>query len=400
MLYLMQNPILPYAWGSRRAIATLQGRQAAAEPEAELWMGAHPKAPSELLGMPQRTSLLQHLDREPSEALGQKVCHAFEGRLPFLLKVLAAESPLSLQAHPSTAQAREGFAREERAGLALAAPERCYRDPSHKPELLCALEPFVALVGFRDPVEILDLVQALGAELLAGIMAPLRVHPHAHALQGVVRSLLSLPPEQRPALVEQVLESAAQVIARGGPFVEECQWALRLGQAYPGDPGVVTALLLNLVELSPGQAIYLPPGNLHAYLRGVGVEVMANSDNVLRGGLTRKHIEVPELLRVLSFEPGPVSVLSAVPSGPHEWVFETPAPEFRLSRVILAAGERWTAQVWGPEILLATAGSPEVRAADHRLELRSGTSAFIEARASSYCVFGPGTLFRATVAAT
>ena len=265
------------------------------------------------------TTLEALIAEAPERLLGPASFTKFGPRLPFLLKVLAARQPLSLQAHPSLDQAQEGFAREEQAGLSRAAPNRSYRDANHKPEILCALSEFSALCGFRRVADSVRLFRGLGLDTSQLERDGLRVY---------FQKVMTLPREEQAVLVDWLVEAAERPV-RG--FEEECRLACELGRLYPQDIGILGALLLNLITLQPGEALYLDAGNLHAYLEGTGVELMANSDNVLRGGLTPKHVDVAQLLTVLNFTDGPPRVLH--PGGGPEAVYETPAPEFRLSRV-------------------------------------------------------------------
>ncbi|RMH76263.1 MAG: mannose-6-phosphate isomerase, class I, partial [Actinomyces sp.] len=287
-----------YDWGSPEAIPRLCGLAPDGRPWAELWLGAHPSAPAAV--GPGRTPLDRLVAADPQGQLGPVVAERF-GTLPFLLKVLAAARPLSLQAHPTLDQARRGFAREEAAGIPVDAPHRSYRDRSHKPELICALTTFDALCGFRHPVRTLALLDELATGALDPVRAALADSPDAVGLSRVLRHLLELDAAEAATLVESVV--AACAAADGSEFARERRTALRLAELYPGDAGVVTSLLLNRVTLRPGQALFLGAGNLHAYLGGVGVEIMANSDNVLRGGLTTKHVDVPALLEVVDTSP-------------------------------------------------------------------------------------------------
>jgi mannose-6-phosphate isomerase len=398
---LLRNPVRAYAWGSRTAIAQLLGRPVPApHPEAELWIGAHPTDPSVLVGDPER-SLLAVLREDPSGQLGEPCARRFGPRLPFLLKVLAAEEPLSLQAHPSEAQAREGFGREERRGVPLDAPERNYKDPDHKPELVCALTEFHTLAGFRAVDGTLELLHALDVRPFAAHIELLAAQPDPDGLRALFTTWITLPQPTLDQLTPHLLDACVVHIRRRGPFARECRTVLQLAEQYPSDAGVLISLLLNHVVLKPGEAIYLPAGNLHAHLHGTGVEIMANSDNVLRGGLTPKHVDVPELLRVLDFTAGDMPVLGGDPVG-HEVVYSTPAPEFQLSRLDWADGEACPVKLDAgePQILLCVDGGAIVESGDGRsLALGRGASAWLAAADPPATVRGTGErcrIFRAT----
>lgn len=387
----LENGIQRYAWGSREAIATLQGRPASAEPEAELWMGAHPQLPSHVTRGPVRRSLRDWIAEAPSRELGPAAATAF-GELPFLLKVLAAEEPLSLQAHPSAAQAAAGFAREDAEGIPRDAPHRSYRDARHKPELLCALTPMDALCGFRAPGDTARLFRGLGApQKLVALL-------EAGDLRAVLGDLLARDVDARGTLVAQMVAACA---APPSGFEAECRWAVRLAEKYPGDVGVVSALLLNLLTLAPGEALFLDAGNLHAYLHGVGVELMAASDNVLRGGLTQKHMDERELLSVLDFSPIEARPVPVLQTSADERTYRTPAREFCLSRLDVA-GTETRRTLDGPEIWLATQGAAHLESAHGTLELRQGESVFLspdDAFVSARSARDSGAvLFRARVA--
>ncbi|MFF9844685.1 mannose-6-phosphate isomerase, class I [Streptomyces sp. NPDC020422] len=380
----LANTVRPYAWGSTTAIPELLGVAPTGEPQAELWMGAHPGAPSRT----GRGPLNEVIDADPVRELGPAAVEKFGPRLPFLFKILAAGAPLSLQVHPDLAQAREGFAAEEAAGIRLDAPERNYKDANHKPELICALTPFHGLCGFRDPVEAADTIAALGVDSLKPYVDLLHAHPVEAALREVLTALLTA---DRAEMAHTVAEAAAAAARLGGAHAPYAQ----IAHHYPNDPGVIAAMLLNPVTLQPGEALFLGAGVPHAYLDGLGVEIMANSDNVLRCGLTPKHVDVTELLRVVRFEPMDPGILrpEASPSG--EEVYDTPIDEFRLSRFVRAEGAAPTdLTVDTPQILLAAAGRPSVGGTP----LAQGESVFVPAGETTE-LSGTGTLFRATVVA-
>ncbi|MFF3645737.1 mannose-6-phosphate isomerase, class I [Streptomyces sp. NPDC002564] len=380
----LTNTIRPYAWGSTTAIAELLGVAPSGEPQAEMWMGAHPGAPSRT----GRGALNEVIAADPEHELGTAAVAKFGPRLPFLLKLLAAGAPLSLQVHPDLAQAKQGYADEERRGVPIDAPHRNYKDANHKPELICALTPFDGLCGFRAPGETADLLEALDVDSLKPYVDLLRAQPEEAALREVLTAVLSADPEQMAETVTEVTAAAQRLGGVHEPYAS-------IAHHYPGDPGVIAAMLLNYVQLQPGEALFLGAGVPHAYLNGLGVEIMANSDNVLRCGLTPKHVDVPELLRIVRFEATDPGVLRPEGSSTGEEVYETPIDEFLLSRFVLpegAAPHDLTAAT--PQILLCTAGS--VRAGE--LTLEPGQSAFVPAGEKAE-VSGVGTLFRATVVA-
>jgi len=349
-----------------------------------LWLGAHPADPARLIvDSDAPVSLLEVLDSDPGGQLGDGSVERFGSRLPFLLKLLAAEEPLSLQAHPSARQASEGFVREEALGLPLDSPIRNYKDPSHKPELVVALTRFEALAGFRDVRRTVALLGALRVPELDPYLGLLAGQPDSDGLRALFTTWITLPPTALLALLPRVLDGCVGYLTdgegNGREFVEEVRTALQLAEFYPGDAGVLASLLLNRITLEPGQGLYLTAGNLHAYLHGVGVEIMANSDNVLRGGLTPKHVDVPELLRVLDFGAASVPILEAEPVGPFEWRYPTPAPEFALSRVEPTPGETAVLVPGGPQILLCTAGGVRVECGDGGVDLSSGSSVWLSA---------------------
>ena len=370
---LLDNSIQRYAWGSLTAIPQLLGQPPDGSPQAELWLGAHPSAPSRVSG---GRTLEELIASSPQRLLGEASLTRFGPRLPYLLKVLAAGQPLSLQAHPSLAQAQVGFAREEAAGLARGAPNRSYRDANHKPEIICALSGFQALCGFRRVSDSVRLFKGLGLD--TSLL-------ERQGLRAYFEQVMTWRKELQGVLVEELVRAARSPVSG---FEAECELALRLAGLYPRDVGIVGALLLNLVVLSPGEALYLDAGNLHAYLEGTGVELMANSDNVLRGGLTPKHVDVSELFSVLDFADGPAQVLR--PSAGVEATYSTPAPDFRLSRIEVV--DPVTLPSRGAQVLLVVDGQVTVKG----LLLPRGGSVFLGADEGEVELTGRGTVFRAT----
>lgn len=406
----MSNRIRPYAWGSRTALAELLGEPSpSAHPQAELWIGAHPGDPSQLVGAVSGAggstgaeSLVDRIAGDPKGQLGGAAVDQFGARLPFLLKVLAAAEPLSLQAHPTMAQAKAGFAAEEKSGIDINAAGRNYKDASHKPELICALTEFHALCGFRDPERTVQLLAELGCPELDRYLGLLSGQPDEHGTRALFSSIISMPSAALDPLLDAVLAACVRRVKDGSEFAAEYRTTLELGERYPGDPGVLAALLMNRVTLQPDQALYLGAGNLHAYLSGTGVEIMANSDNVLRGGLTPKHVDVPELMRVLDFSVGPVPVIDPHPAGPGVWRYPTPAKEFALSKLRPddAGPQGLLLDHSGPQVVLVTEGQAQLHgsgtAAAPPLTVPQGRSAWIAADESGARITGAATVFLAT----
>ncbi|MFW6328629.1 MAG: mannose-6-phosphate isomerase, class I [Alkalispirochaetaceae bacterium] len=394
-LTAMRNPRQYYAWGSPHALVDLLGIDNSGErPLAEIWMGAHPNGPSELL-LPEGARRLDELvNEEPSRWLGRGA-QQFGGEFPFLLKLLSAQRALSIQAHPSRAQAEAGFAAEEAAGVARDARTRNYRDRNHKPEMMVALERFYGLCGFREPGEI----EANIAGYLQQVGAPADsiALPGRHGLEGWFREWMGLGEDTKAAILERAVTDCD---AAGGGRESPNWWVSQLSRQYPGDFGALAPLYLNLVVLEPGEALFLGPGMLHAYLEGSGVEIMANSDNVLRAGCTEKHVDVEELIKVLSFEPGGAEQITPVGIAPGVELFRTAAPEFELLRVSLDGDprriERGSADA--PMILFALAGRLEVcEEGGEAHPVTPGESLFVTPGGEALEVRGAGTLCCATV---
>jgi mannose-6-phosphate isomerase len=404
---VLRGALRTYAWGSHTAIAEYTGRHSPTpHPEAELWLGAHPGDPAWLEGDGAERSLLDAITSDPEGQLGAATRERFGDTLPFLAKVLAADEPLSLQAHPSATQAMEGFAREDQQGIPVSAPIRNYRDRSHKPELIVALGTFEALAGFRPVARSVELLRALTVADLDPFVNLLTGQADADGLRALFTTWITAPQAALDVLVPAVLDGAVNYLRSGATeFAIEAKTTLQLGELYPGDAGVLASMLLNRITLKPGEGIYLPAGNLHAYLHGVGFEVMANSDNVLRGGLTPKHVDVPELLRVLDFTPTDEAALKprTVRDG-IELVYDTPAAEFAVSVLHLDGRELGhqtdaPARHDGPQVLLCTEGSVQVHAKSSVLTLDRGAAAWVAADDGPIRLVAdqPASLFRATV---
>ncbi|GHT79552.1 hypothetical protein FACS1894130_08590 [Spirochaetia bacterium] len=452
-LVKLENTVKHYDWGSPRWIPQLLGREnVTAEPWAELWMGVHPEGPSlvtlggdqenqDFLGttVPEesKVSLEELIRRDPEFYLGEQIQKEFGG-LPFLYKLLAAGKPLSVQAHPDLKQAGDGWERENNAGISLKAPNRNYKDAKAKPEILCALSPFRAMCGFREPGEIKRLLDIFSgavsggappsvgvegtqnngdavqadtpvSEALAAGFARLRTALEGDGgtgdrLRDFLTALLSLDKEARLDLGDYTIARGPELERLYPGYADEWRTAAYCAGLYPGDPAVIAPLYLNLLRLTPGEAVYLPAGVLHAYIEGFGVELMANSDNVLRGGLTSKHVDIEELTRILKFDPYRPEILRPVETGDESadrepiWSYPTDCREFSLG-VTQSRGEDISFPAGGPEILLVTQGKARLSWGKEEVTLEPGESAFAAQRkhAGDLVCSGSFTIFAASV---
>jgi mannose-6-phosphate isomerase len=384
----LMGVIKPYAWGSRTAIPEFLGVEPTGEPQAELWFGAHPLAPSMVDGDP-LDKLVAH---DPVRVVGRASVEAFGPRLPFLLKIIAAAQPLSLQAHPSRQQAEAGYAREQAAGVPRDAPHRTYRDGWPKPELLCALVETEALCGFREPAATYQMFEELAVDTALMLVAPLAEAdvPAAERLRVVFSRLLRLTPDERSLISE--IAQAAKAVQGPDDMASFARTASELNAYYPGDPGVLAALLMNRITLQPGDALFMRSGNLHAYLSGGGVEIMANSDNVMRGGLTRKYVNVDELLAILDFTPGLRGLIAPIEESPGVWRYPAPAPEFTLWRLEPHAVSVAVPAAGSGRIVLVTDGQLTAMSATTKFDLGRGEAALLTAGEEA-AVTGRGTAF-------
>jgi mannose-6-phosphate isomerase len=379
-IYKLQNTVKNYDWGSPEWIPELMGKANESQvPWAELWMGVHPEGPSKISSPDGETTkdLSELINSNPATFLGKERAKIFNG-LPFLLKILAAEKPLSIQAHPSLIQAQEGWASENEKSIALDSPERNYKDANHKPEIICALSPFTAMAGFREPHEIkvrLEWFLHNAPQSLLTALAPLTdALERENPLKTFLEELFSLDPIVREELGNYAIDQGQYGLYEyKSEYPDERKLIARFAKFFPDDPAIISPLYLNLIKLNPGEAIYLPAGIFHAYVYGLGIELMANSNNVLRGGLTPKHIDIPELLRVLDFKPFQPEILRA--TGETEYEYPVPCKEFSLS--VIQGGDYIYLET-GPSIILVTQGELTINGLEQTI-LKKGESAFIPA---------------------
>ena len=381
-LYKLENSVKKYDWGSPQWIPNLLNREnPSGEPWAELWMGVHPAGPSHTRRGSAAHSLDTLIRSDPAFFLGETAAQGYS-TLPFLFKLLAAEHPLSMQAHPNREQALTGWERENAAGLALDDPVRNYRDRNHKPELLCALSPFQVICGFRELGLAKDMLKRLCSlplpNALASALAPLQEAPD---LKAFLESLLSIPAPVCLALGDWIMHTAQKFAPElPQPYAAEWEIVAHLARLFPGDPWLLAPVILNTLTLQPGESIFLPSAVLHSYLSGFGVELMANSDNVLRGGLSAKHRDIPELLKTLSYIPyKPEILLPTYAKGREFASYPVRCGEFSLS--FRNSAENSNAPIVytpnGPAIALNIQGELLISLEGELLSLEPGESAFI-----------------------
>lgn len=401
-IYKLKNSIQKYAWGSRTAIPELLGMPSPSEePQAELWMGTHPKAPSSVIVGDKDISLIEIVKADPEKILGKKTAKKFSGALPFLFKIIAASKPLSIQAHPTLRQAKEGFLRENRLNIPFDAFNRSYKDKNHKPEIMSALTPFWSLNGFRPIEDMCEMLNRVGLKSIEGVINTFRKNSDTTGLRHFFEALLTLPEKTKIQAVEEAIEWAENTYDESSDNEEPVKvWIKKLNQEYPRDIGVLGPLLMNLVLLNPGDAAYTSAGEPHAYLDGVGVELMANSDNVLRGGLTPKYIDVPELLKILTFKPIEFAKAPVKDLRYGEKAYLSPATEFMLSRILIHKEDEYrSADERSVEIMICTKGEAAVyeHGKEEELRIKRGDSLLIPASVSGYTIKGSAAIYKASV---
>lgn len=389
-LFRMHNVIQDYAWGSTTSIASLFNiANPDSKPQAEIWMGAHQGGCSQIDVTGKATRLAAFIETDKAAIIGQATDKQFGG-LPYLFKVLAAENALSIQVHPSKSQAEIGFSKEEEAGVPLNASHRNFKDPNHKPELVYALTPYQAMNGFRELTEIVTLFRALDIAHLHPLITALDKNQNENGLRLFFKTLLSMQDDAKNTAI-----TALQAYAEQHKEEEVFTLILKLAEQYPGDIGLFSPLLLNVLTLQPGEAMYLHACTPHAYINGTGLEIMANSDNVLRAGLTPKHIDIAELVACTRFTPIPADMLLLAPEqsegGLH---YPIPVPDFKFS--VYPNQQATELTTTSAEILLAI-DAPLIINHDNgeTVTLAKGESVFIPAYAGKYKANSTGRFARA-----
>jgi mannose-6-phosphate isomerase len=394
---LLKNPVQEYAWGSRTFIYELLGKPSPGrKPLAEMWMGAHPNGPSLVSWDRHWIPLAEFIGKDPKKALGGSVARSFSNKLPFLFKVLAAAKPLSIQAHPNRDQALKGFRSEEDRGIAFNAPERNYKDYNHKPEIFCALSSVWVLKGFRKPEECLALMESFDISPLVAPLRHLLEKDKGKSMKPFFSALLELNREKQGRVILEVVKFIKSH-ALGDPTFT---WVIHLTRAFPNDIMALSPLFLNLIRLEPGEAIQISPGTLHVYLQGAGIELMANSDNVLRAGLTSKHTDFNELLKVANFSHEASKILRPESKRKGEWVYPSDADEFVLSMISPGRDLSYTSpKRRSLEIMICAAGRSKItdlRTGD-AVSLNRGVSVIVPAMVEQYRIHGNATIYKASV---
>lgn len=394
MIYTLNNPVKNFSWGSRTAIRDYFGiDNSNLEHQAEIWMGAHPSASSSISQAGVDVSLCDVIASNPDYWLGKEVKENFSS-LPFLMKVLAAEKPLSIQVHPSKKAAELGFAKENEQGIPLDAANRNYKDANHKPELVYALTPYLAMNGFREFRQIVTNFDAIDLPVLEDLFQPFKQDPNSLTLAEFFSAILALKGELKAQAVSQLLNSL-KAIAKDHFAYQVSLLISRLSYLYPEDVGLFAPLFLNVIELQPGEAMFLYAETPHAYIHGLGVEVMANSDNVLRAGLTPKYIDIEELVKNTQFKPIAFENLILKPTGNQmdREIYPVPVKDFKFD--VLNPQNTMSLTTSSPEILLCLSNQVTLITGMENRVLCKGESVVLPASLGEYCISGKGAIARA-----
>ncbi|ENL1284335.1 mannose-6-phosphate isomerase, class I [Vibrio parahaemolyticus] len=398
--FQMNNKIQNYAWGSTSSIHDLFGfSNETNEPQAEVWMGTHPNGCSEVQ-IEQNTLPLSELIKQNQPAYLSAETAAKFGDLPFLFKILAAEHALSIQVHPSKQDAEIGFEKEQSAGIPLNASHRNYKDPNHKPELVYALTSYQAMNGFRSYAEIIEAFSLCDIDELRAPLDAFKHEANSQGLRDFFVHILTMEGETKERALKQLLAHASRQSEQStdseqGTDSDVFQLILDLSTQYPGDVGLFAPLLLNVITLQPGEAMFLSARTPHAYIKGTGLEIMANSDNVLRAGLTPKHMDVEELVKCTDFVPKPFNSLVLEPNANGcQSLYPVPVADFSFS--ILNQPNNEVVEANSAEILMAIdADLTLISDNGETLTAAKGQSVFVPAYVGHYRIQSAGRVARA-----
>jgi len=393
MIYKMKNVIQDYAWGSLTAIPQLLGYENKEKrPQAELWMGSHRRGTSLLQSKKGEIPLSEFIKGNMEDVLGSEIASGY-GDLPFLFKVLAAGSPLSIQVHPDKQQAEKGFQKENQLSIPLDAFNRNYKDDNHKPEIICALTPFWAMRGFRTIDSIIDNFQKADLDSFKEDLEAFSGNRTSEGLQKFFSAIMALEGDRKMTFIHELVSSAQK--QQGDAF----SWVLNLHEKYPEDAAIAGPLYLNLVQLQPGEALYLSAGELHAYLDGLGMELMASSDNVLRGGLTPKYVDRDELMRILNFSGADPEILKAGSSKDGVATYDSPSREFELSRIdVNGENDYLIEDINRVQILFVSEGDLSFNSElGEDIHAVKGESLFVPYNAGNWMAKGNAVIYRASV---
>ncbi len=396
MMYRLQNVIKDYAWGSRTAMAELFAfANPDKQPQAEMWLGVHHAGCSQIVTDAGLVNLSDFIGADRERILGKKTAAVFHN-LPFLLKILSADQPLSIQVHPNKRAAERGFARENALNIPLTAANRNYKDDNHKPELIYALTEFQALNGFREVSQIIELFSQANIHSLQSERQALAQQADSQGLKAFFTALMNLEKAAKKQSIDELLD---HIDSKGDSAADKTAFALikQFSTLYPYDVGLFAPLLLNIITLKPREAMFLYAETPHAYLRGTGIEIMANSDNVLRAGLTPKHMDVKELLANVAYTSKPLASLTRRPEMLGEGHYQFPVPVQDFAFEVLSIDSSKQLSVNSAEILLCLSGNMKVSAASNQqsLSLQRGQSLFVPAHTQSYALTGTGEVVRA-----
>lgn len=375
-LHSLKGRIQNYAWGGHLYIPHLLNIQAEDKPYAEYWLGAHANAPAELSDLGQK--LDAYIDSDVKGILGEAIASAY-GRLPFLFKVLDVNDMLSIQVHPNKEEAVKGFAKENELGIPLKAPNRNYKDDNHKPEIMVALSEFWLLHGFL-PEDQLSAILKQTPEFSELIEVFER-----ESYLGLYKKVMNLSEEEsdkilQPLIDRVLLQFEAGQLEKSSPDYWAAKAYLTFCKDGKLDKGIYSIYFFNIVKLNPGEAVFQDAGIPHAYIEGQNMELMANSDNVLRGGLTPKHVDVPELLKHVVFEATHPNVMKGeLQADRFERIYKCPAPDFQLSKIEISSGDQYQSETKTAEIIIVIDGDAEVSENGNILKMKKGGSCFLEA---------------------